>query len=139
MSNACNISVGLSSLSHFLLAFQWMPSICSALLVCQPLLCLPERAPHHFAGELRVRNRRGLLGAGVFAAAGVLAAGVFGGLPGPCMRQHSIAVGASLPCAGPAMSAAGTKCLTAESHADSAVSICATRPLCTPASCAQAM
>ena len=63
-----------------------------------------------------MRNRRGLLGAGVFAAAGVLAAGVFGGLPGPCMRQHSIAVGASLPCAGPAMSAAGTKCLTAESQ-----------------------
>ena len=35
MSNACNISVGLSSLSHSLLAFQWMPSVCSALLVAR--------------------------------------------------------------------------------------------------------
>ena len=38
-------------------------------------------------GVLRVRNRRGLPGAGVLAAAGVFAAGVLGGLPGPYTHQ----------------------------------------------------
>ena len=71
--------------------------------------CVAKCAPHQFAGELRVRNRRGLLGAGVFAAAGVLAAGVFGGLPGPCMCQHNIAMCTGLQCGESAVSAAGVR------------------------------
>lgn len=45
-------------------------------------------SPAHFAGVLRLRNCLGLPATGV-SVAGVLAAGVLGGLPGPCTWNQS--------------------------------------------------
>ena len=58
-----------------------MPDACghSQHLALRRYWCSPAQSP----GVLRLRNSLGLLGAAVFAA-GVSAAGVLGGLPGPC-------------------------------------------------------